>query len=170
MSVALLVCNLILVLLTLAPNWSRLNFLKPIWMFSGLILKLFPYIFAVPFLTYSLGSAIHNDLLGRAASIVNVLIVLGYLVLHEFLNESLKFKESDFCNRRLVSFPLQFILVFAIGAVLLLGTFYGSIAYLFRAAFTLSRLYSSFEYRMVQRLQIFHSLWQGYVALITLMG
>jgi hypothetical protein len=85
------------------------------------------------------------------------------------LNESLKFKESDYCNRRLISYAEQIIILLAAGAVIFLGPFYGCLLYLFRAVFIVSRLYSSFEYRLVARLMIFHSLWQGYVALVTLM-
>lgn len=143
-SVSLAAINLFLVILTLAPTWSRFSFLKPIWHFSGLVLKMFPYLIAVPLLSYSLGSAIHNNFLGRIASIINIFFTLAYLFLHEFLNESLKFKESDFCNRRLISFPEQFIFVLTVSVAMLLGSFYGCLAYLFRTIFQLSRLYNSF--------------------------
>lgn len=157
-------------MLTILPLWEGCKWLRGIWEISGIVLKLFPYLLAVSVLTYSLGSALNNSLLGRVAAILNIMFVVGYLLLHEFLNESLKFKESDFCNRRLVSYPDQVIFVGGIGFVVLLGPFYGCLAYLFRSIFEFSRLYNNFEYRLVARVSMFHSLWQGYVSLITLMG
>jgi hypothetical protein len=168
-SLVVAACNLILVLLTLAANWPRFAFLKPIWYFSSLVLKLFPYLLVVPLLTFSIGAALNNELLGRITGLINMFFILAYLLLHEFLNESLKFKEADYCSRRMISFPEQFIIAICIGSIQLLGSFYGCLAYLFRAIFVLASLYGTFEYKLVQRLQIFYALLYGYIALVTLM-
>ena len=103
-STILVIINTLIALLTVAPIWSKLSSLKPFWIFSTIFIKIFPYVLLVPALTYSLGSITNNYLLGSAVGIVNVLYILFYILLHEYLNESLKFKELDFCNRRLTSF------------------------------------------------------------------
>jgi hypothetical protein len=82
---------------------------------------------------------------------------------------SLKFKEVDYCNRRLISFPEQLLVVASIATVILLGPSYGGISYLLRAALIMARLYENFEFPLVQRIQIFYSALHGYIALITLM-
>lgn len=167
-SLAIAALNALALLLTAAPHWPRFAFMRPTWSSAGIALKLFPYLFSTPLLTYSLGSAQGGDLLGRAAGITNVLFVLAYLLLHEFLNESLKFQVADYCNRRLTSYPEQLIIVLCITSVKVMGAFYGCLIYLLRAAFVLARLYGNFEYQLVQRMQLFYALLSGYVALAVL--
>lgn len=82
LSVSLTVFNLMLILLTVAGLCEQLRFLKPIWLLSAIIIKLFPYLLLMPFLTFSLSSVKHSHLVGRIASATNVLIILGYLMLH----------------------------------------------------------------------------------------
>lgn len=79
---SLAVVNVMLILLTAAGLCEQLRFLRPIWLLSAIIIKLFPYLLLMPFLTYSLGSLMHSDLVGRMASSTNVLIILGYLMIH----------------------------------------------------------------------------------------
>lgn len=81
-SIALLACNLILIMLSLGATWSILSSLKPVWSVGAIILKLFPYLIAVPLFTYSLGSAIHDSLLGRIVAIFNISIGFAYLLFH----------------------------------------------------------------------------------------
>lgn len=56
-TIAMLALNCLVLLLTIAPNWPHFYFLKPMWVFAGIVLKLFPYLLSTPLLTYSLGSA-----------------------------------------------------------------------------------------------------------------
>ena len=167
-SLVLAALNCLALLLTAAPAWPLFAALRPAWTTAGIALKLFPYLLSTPLLTYSLGSALEGDVLGRAAGLINVFFVLGYLLLHEFLNESLKFQVADYCNRRLISYPEQLIVVLCVATVKVMGPFYGCLLYLFRAAFVLARLYGNFEYQLVQRLQLFYALLSGYVALAVL--
>lgn len=167
-SLAIAALNLLVLTLTAAPLWPHFAALRPGWAFAGIALKLFPYLLSTPLLTYSLGSVLEGDLLARAAGTLNLLFALGYLLLHEFLNESLKFTVADYCNRRLTSYPEQLIIVLCIASVKVMGAFYGSLIYLLRAAFVLARLYGNFEYQLVQRMQLFYALLSGYVALAVL--
>lgn len=55
-------------------------------------------------------------------------------------------------------------------ALELFGPFYGGIVYILRSAFIVVRLFSSFEYRLVQRLQLFYSLLSTYAAIVAIMN
>jgi hypothetical protein len=67
-------------------------------------IKLFPYLFCVAtFNLCCLAIFSSRALMIRMLAIANLPFLLGYLLLHEFINESLKFREVDFCNRRVGS-------------------------------------------------------------------
>lgn len=55
-------------------------------------------------------------------------------------------------------------------AVKVMGSLQGSLLYLLRAVFVIGKHRNSLEFKMLHRIQLFHALFYGYIAIITIMS
>ena len=67
-----------------------------------------------------------------------------YQFVHEFVNQTLKFKQLDYCNRRMISYPEQIIIIGSILSLNLMGNLYSAIIYLIRTFYIIIKLYNNF--------------------------
>ena len=67
-----------------------------------------------------------------------------YQFVHEFVNQTLKFKQLDYCNRRMISYPEQIIIIGSILSLNLMGNLYSAIFYLIRTFYIIINLYNNF--------------------------
>ena len=71
-------------ILTLGFRIKQLYFLLPM---LSIFIKLFPYLFSVFAINFSFYATLNGiDLITRLIALVNVPFLLGYLILHEFIN------------------------------------------------------------------------------------
>lgn len=71
-------------ILTLGFRIKQLYFLLPM---LSIFIKLFPYLFSVLAFNFSFYATLNGiDLITRLIALVNVPFLLGYLILHEFIN------------------------------------------------------------------------------------
>jgi hypothetical protein len=80
---ALLVLNVIIIMLGAGSLVGRLAALRVFWPAMGVGLKLFPYLLFIPLLNYCVGCVINlTDLFSRVCSLVNIVIMIGYVLFH----------------------------------------------------------------------------------------
>lgn len=94
----------ILIILVLALTLLEVERLKRLLPVFSIFIKLFPYLLSVATFNYCFFALFNSsDILVRIVAIANLPFFLVYLILHDFINESLKFREVDFCNQRISS-------------------------------------------------------------------
>jgi hypothetical protein len=111
----------------------------------SVFIKLYPYIFFLGLWNYCVRAAINApDILTTVVAIITLALQVVFLLVHEFINESLKFREIDYCNSSIVSYTGALLQVVAILALQLFGIFYATICYYLIAIYDMVRLFSTF--------------------------
>ena len=103
-----------------------------------------------------------TDLMVRLSAIYNLPFFVVYLLLHQYINESLKFREVDFCNRKVGTIAESLLVPVALVVLRILGPFYASVCVSLRSAYSLLILFSHCQYPLPQKLKIFYSLFTFY--------
>ncbi len=85
-TVVFLAFNLIITTLTVLGMVTKIKILKMVWIFDAYFLKLFTYLIMVPTLTFSIGAAQSSNFLTRIASIINIVFVIAYVLIHGYVN------------------------------------------------------------------------------------
>lgn len=141
--------------------------MKGLLSFLSFFIKLYPYIFSVITFYYCFYSIFKSsDIMIRLLAILNIPFLLGYLLLHEFINESLKFREVDFCNQKIGSLVGLVFIPVALIVVHLAGSFFAFMCCSVRAASELLSLFGHCEYVQLQRIKVFYALFTFYLSFI----
>ena len=146
-SIVLYIFNLLVIFLSMLGLISpKFKFIKSaIWPFIGTILKMIPYTFLVLVLNYEIRNIIKSQkIVSIICSGFNILMFVVYQFVHEFVNQTLKFKQLDYCNRRMISYPEQIIIIGSILSLNLMGNLYSAIFYLIRTFYIIINLYNNF--------------------------
>ena len=139
------------------------------WMIPGLsaFIKLFPYLLSVAgFNLCFIAIFDQTDVMVRLAAISNLPFFVVYLLLHEFINESLKFREEDYCNRKVGSIAQTVLVPIALLVLRMLGPFYACICVSLRSAYELLVLFGHCEYYLTQQLNSFYALFTFYFSFL----
>lgn len=133
----------------------------------SIFIKLYPYVFCVFSFYYCFYSIFHSEtILIKLLGMANIPFMLAYLLLHEFINESLKFREIDFCNQKISSITGVVLVPLALLIVHLTGPFFGFLCCTVRAASELLSMLGRCEYVNLQRIKIFYSLFTFYFTFV----
>ena len=112
---------------------------------SGLTLfvKLFPYLGSVASFNFCFSIVVKDeDMINQLLAVLNLLFLLVFLILHEFINESLKFREKDYCCLNNGSYTGLLLLPTAILTLQAVGPFYAALFCTFRAAYKIMNLFT----------------------------
>jgi len=76
------------------------------WPLMSISMKIIPYALSVLVFNYEINNIIASKhIISIICSGFNVLMFIIYQFVHEFINQTLKFKPIDYCNRRMISYP-----------------------------------------------------------------
>jgi hypothetical protein len=133
----------------------------------SVFIKLFPYVLSIPLFNLSFVAIFNStDSLVQLAAILNLPFFLVYLLLHEFINSSLKFREIDLCNRRSGSITETLLVPASLLILQILGPFYGCMCCALRMAYEMLTIFTNCEYNLPQRLKIFYALFTFYFSFL----
>ena len=151
-------------LLTVVLRVEMLGCLLPV---LSAFIKLFPYLLSVLAFNLCFLAIFNNSaVMVRLAATLNLPFLLAYLLLHQYINYSLKFREVDFCNRKVGSLAETLLVPTALLLLQVLGPFYASICVSLRAAYELLILFSHCEYPLPQQLKAFYGLFTFYFSFL----
>lgn len=123
----------------------RFKYLQQFLIWITYFLKLYPYIIFLALWNYCVVALTSSDdIIVKISALINLFFQAFFILLHEFINESLKFREIDYCNRRIVSYTGSLFQAGAIVALYVFGIFYALIFYYVIAIYELFVIFKQF--------------------------
>lgn len=121
----MLCLNIIITLGLLLTLVAKVRLLYCVVPGLSVFIKLFPYVISIPLFNLCFMAMFEtSDFIVRLSAILNVPFFLAYLLLHEYINSSLKFREIDLCNRRSGSITETLLVPISLLILHFLGPFY----------------------------------------------